>query len=309
MDFEEFLWAIKLPEELIWMTQNNFEQKSPVTEGIHELLLRFFYTYIVVGGMPEAVSEYVKTKDMARVEIPQKGILDLYRSDISKSVSSRMSLKVRQIFDSIPSQLDDKSRRFRMNAIGKGRQFRELEESFFWLVEAGTALPCYNTVVPVTPLRMNEKRNLFKLFQSDTGLLCAASLREDTQILLLLGNLQISSGSILENVFAQELRSKGLDLYYYGTKKIGELDFVVQNGKAVDVLEIKHGADYRKHSALDRALQVQDWPFRQKIVFCKSNVFEEHGILYLPFYMIMFCARKEEKKLIWDPLSPNFNDT
>lgn len=131
MDFEEFLWAIKLPEELIWMTQNNFEQKSPVTEGIHELLLRFFYTYIVVGGMPEAVSEYVKTKDMARVEIPQKGILDLYRSDISKSVSSRMSLKVRQIFDSIPSQLDDKSRRFRMNAIGKGRQFRELEESFF----------------------------------------------------------------------------------------------------------------------------------------------------------------------------------
>ena len=307
LDFEEFLWAMDFPEESIRQIQKNYRQKSPVLEGIHELLLRYFNTYIVVGGMPEVVSEYVKTKDITRVKTRQKAILDLYRNDISKFVSGLMSLKVRQIFDSIPAQLDDKSRRFRMNAIGKGRQFRDLEDSFLWLEEAGIALPCYNTAAPVTPLRMNEKRNLFKLFMNDTGLLCAASLGEDIPIQLLMGNLQINSGSILENAFAQALKSKGLDLYYFDSKKIGELDFVVQNGSTVDVLEIKSGADYTKHAALDRALQVQDWPFRQKIVFCKSNVFEEDGILYLPYYMILFYAQKEEKKLIWDPLQPNFN--
>lgn len=308
LDFEEFLWAMQLPDETLLLLKDCFENRKTVSVGIHEVMLRLFYTYIVVGGMPEVVQTYVNTKDINEVIARQGSILDLYRNDISKFVSGLMSLKVRQIFDSIPAQLDDKKRRFRMNALGKNRQFRELEDSFLWLEEAGVALPCYNTSAPVTPLRLNEKRSLFKLYMNDCGLLCAASLG-DIQTDLLMGDVQINSGSILENVFAQAIASKGMDLYYYDSKKIGELDFVVQNGKDVDILEIKSGSDYKKHPALTKALKVEGWVFRQKIVFCKGNVREEDGILYLPFYMILFYACKEARHLMWDPLSTDFHDS
>lgn len=306
LDFEEFLWGIGFPDESIEELKNCFLNKRPVQEGIHELMLRYFYTYIVVGGMPEVVQSYVLTKDLEQVAVRQKSILDLYRNDVSKFACGLMGLKVRQILDSIPSQLDDKNRRFRLNALGKNRQYRDLEDSFLWLKEAEIALPCYNTTAPVTPLRQNEKRNLFKLFMNDCGLLCESSLG-DIQIELLMGNVQINAGSILENVFAQAIVAKGFDLYYYDSKKIGELDFVVQNNSAVDVLEIKSGSDYKKHSALDRALRVEDWNFGQKIVFCKGNLEQDGDILYLPYYMIMFYAQQKKKQRIWDPLRPDLN--
>ncbi|WP_297566000.1 ATP-binding protein [uncultured Faecalibaculum sp.] len=306
MDFEEFLWALNYPLESIQYLKDCFLHRQSVGEAVHDRMLRLFETYIVVGGMPEAVQTYVRTRDITETVYIQKQILTLYRQDISKYAQGLMSLKIRQIFDSIPSQLDDKNRRFRLNALGKGAQMRNLENAFLWLEEAGVALPCYNTSAPVTPLRLNEKRNLFKLFMNDTGLLCAASLG-NIQFALLQGELDINSGSILENAFAQALASKGLDLFYYDSKTIGELDFVIQNERYIDVLEIKSGNDYRKHRALDKALQVSDWNFHEKIVFCKADVQEEDDILYLPFYMIMFYALKDQQHLIWDPLAPDFN--
>lgn len=306
LDFEEFLWALNYPAESIRYIKECFEKQESVGSAAHERMLRLFDTYMVVGGMPEAVQTYVSTKDITETVRIQKQILDLYRQDISKYAQGLMSLKIRQIFDSIPSQLDDKNRRFMLSRLGKGQQMRGLESSFLWLEEAGVALPCYNTSAPVSPLRLNEKRNLFKLFLNDTGLLTAMSLG-DIQFELLQGELDINSGSILENVFAQALASKGLDLFYYDSKSTGELDFVVQNGKDIDILEIKSGKDYKKHRALDKALQVKDWQFQRKIVFCKSDVKAEGEILYLPFYMIMFYALKEQQRLIWDPLVPDFN--
>lgn len=306
LDFEEFLWALDYPAESIRYIKECFEKQESVGSAAHERMLRLFDTYMVVGGMPEAVQTYVSTKDITETVRIQKQILDLYRQDISKYARGLMSLKIRQIFDSIPSQLDDKNRRFMLSRLGKGQQMRGLESSFLWLEEAGVALPCYNTSAPVSPLRLNEKRNLFKLFLNDTGLLTAMSLG-DIQFELLQGELDINSGSILENVFAQALASKGLDLFYYDSKSTGELDFVVQNGKDIDILEIKSGKDYKKHRALDKALQVKDWQFQRKIVFCKSDVKAEGEILYLPFYMIMFYALKEQQLLIWDPLVPDFN--
>ncbi len=306
LDFEEFLWALDYPAESIRYIKECFKKQKSVGSAAHERMLRLFDTYIVVGGMPEAVQTYVSTKDITETVRIQKQILDLYRQDISKYAQGLMSLKIRQIFDSIPSQLDDKNRRFMLSRLGKGQQMRGLESSFLWLEEAGVALPCYNTSAPVSPLRLNEKRNLFTLFLNDTGLLTAMSLG-DIQFELLQGELDINSGSILENVFAQALASKGLDLFYYDSKSTGELDFVVQNGKDIDILEIKSGKDYKKHRALDKALQVKDWQFQRKIVFCKSDVKAEGEILYLPFYMIMFYALKEQQRLIWDPLVPDFN--
>lgn len=308
MDFEEFLWALNYPEESIEYLRDCYETHTPVGDAAHKMLMSLFQTYIVVGGMPEVVQTYVKTKDISEVIERQKTILSLYRNDISKYSTGLMSLKIKQIFDAIPSQLDEKNRRFIMSALGKGKQLRELENAFLWLEEAGVALPCYNTSAPVAPLALNAKRNLFKLFLNDTGLLCAQCF-DDLQIALLQGDLSVNSGSILENVFAQALKAKGFKLYYYDSKRIGELDFVVQNGSKIDVLEIKSGRDYHKHSALTKALGIQEWSFDQKIVFCPGNIDKENGVLYMPLYMIMFYLQHQSKHIVWDPFSRMTDNT
>ena len=176
----------------------------------------------------------------------------------------------------------------------KGRMNR-YENAFLWLSDAGVALSSYNVNEPQPPLQLNEKRSLFKLFMGDTGLLCAACM-ENIQFEILKGNLDVNMGSILENVFAQSIKSKGFHLNYFESKKYGELDFVVQNGMKVDLLEIKSGNDYKKHSALSKVSAVENWKFGRKIVFCKGNVQKENGIEYLPWYMVMFYETEQQPK-------------
>ena len=175
-----------------------------------------------------------------------------------------------------------------------GRQQR-YADSFQWLADAGVALPCYNVTEPQPPLRLNEKHNLFKLFQGDTGLLCAACM-ENVQFALLHGDLQINMGSILENVVAQELKAHGFQLNYYDGKKTREIDFVLQNGMQVDLLEVKSGKDFKRHSALDRMRRVEGWKFGQATVLCKGNVDVENGVRYLPWYMTLFLGPYQPPK-------------
>ena len=151
------------------------------------------------------------------------------------------------------------------------------------------ALPCYNVEEPQPPLSLNEKRNLFKLFMGDTGLLCAACM-ENVQFGILNGELQINMGSILENMIAQQLKSNGFHLNYYDGKKTGEIDFVVQNGMGIDLVEVKSGNDFKVHSALNRIRKVEGWKFDHATVFCKGNVETDGDVQYYPWYMIMFMT-------------------
>ena len=174
------------------------------------------------------------------------------------------------------------------------------EDSFNWLADAGVALPCYNVTEPQAPLQLSEKRNLFKLYMNDVGLLCASCM-ENIQFDLLMGNVEINMGSILENAFAQNLKSNGFELHYYDSKKIGELDFVLQKGLHTELVEIKSGNDFKKHLAMDHAMKVEQWEFEQSIVFSKSNIEKEADVLYLPWYMILFFMQeKEPEKLIYE---------
>lgn len=232
---------------------------------------------------------------MEKVRQSQKAILSLYQDTIEKYTSGMETVHAWKIFASIPAQLSQTNRRFKMNSLGRNMQFRNLENCFLWLEEAGLTLPCFSTSAPVSPLVLNEKRNLFKLFMPDTGLLCAASLGSGQRDVLQ-GDLSVHGGSILENVFAQELKAKGFSPFYYNSKKIGGLDFVVQNGKEVDILKINSGKDCRKHSALNQALSVSEWKFGQTIVFCNADVSEE-DVLHLPVYMIMFYGEAERNPL------------
>ncbi|MBQ2921917.1 MAG: ATP-binding protein [Tyzzerella sp.] len=287
MDFEEYLWANGVQESTIQYLEECFRKREKVTESVHNTLTKLFLSYIVVGGMPQVVQTYVDTHDIGKVVANQNEILELYRLDIAKYAKGNDKIKIKSIYDSIPSQLNDKNRRFILKSIDEhGRQNR-YENSFEWLADAGVALPCFNVTEPQPPLQLNEKHNLFKLFMGDTGLLCAACM-ENIQFEVLQGNLEVNLGSILENIMAQAIKGNGYDLHYYDSKKIGEIDFVIQNGTKVDVLEIKSGNDFKKHPAINKITEIPSWNFEQVLVFCKGNVEKDGDVVYLPWYMIMF---------------------
>lgn len=287
MSFEEFIIANGVQESTLEMLDSCCRTESEVSQSVHDTMLKLFYTYIVVGGMPAAVQTYIITHDIGKVVNIQREILELYRLDISKCAEGNDKIKIRAIFDSIPSQLDDKNRRFFLSKVDKNGRQNRYENSFLWLSDAGVALPSYNVTEPQPPLQLNEKRNIFKLFMNDTGLLCAACMK-NIQFDILQGNVAVNMGSILENLFAQAIKCNGFSLNYYESKKYGEIDFVVQNGMMIDLIEIKSGNDYTKHPALDNMMKTDNWSFGEKIVFCKGNIRKQGEILYLPWYMIMF---------------------
>lgn len=287
MNFREFLVANGVQQSTFETLQHCYDNREKVPEVMHETLLKLFATYIVVGGMPDVVRTYVDTHDIGKVVQLQNDILELYRQDIAKYAQGTEKIKIKAIFDSIAAQLDDKNRRFFLNRVDEKGRMNRYENAFLWLSDAGVALPSYNVTEPQSPLQLNEKRNLFKLFMGDTGLLCASCM-ENIQFELLQGNMEVNMGSILENMFAQSLKSNGFSLHYYESKKYGELDFVIQNGMKVDLLEIKSGNDYKKHAALYKVSGVENWKFGKKLVFCKGNIESEGDIEYFPWYMILF---------------------
>ena len=286
MDFEEFCIANGVQEQTIEYLKNCYTNKQAVTDLIHNTMTDLFKYYVIVGGMPDVVKTFINTRDIGKVIAIQKDILAQYRQDISKYTLENKT-RVKNIFDQIPSQLDDKNRRFQLASINENARLREYEDAFLWLKEAGVALPCYNLREPKIPLQINEQSRLFKLFMSDSGLLCAMGL-ENVQFDILQGNMAVNMGAILENVFAQQLKSNGFSLRYLNKRGVGELDFVVQQANQVVAVEIKSGKDYKFHKALDNALKVPSWNLKEGLVFCMGNVEKDNHVVYLPWYMVMF---------------------
>ena len=287
MDLEEFCRAVGVQQETLDHLRACCNGTAILSDSVHATMKKLFQSYIVIGGMPAVVDCYVKTHDIGQVIGKQRELLELYRQDITQYAEGADKIKVRAVFDSIPAQLSDKNRRFFLSSVDPHGRNNRYESSFLWLSNAGVALPCYNVSAPQPPLQLNEKHNLFKLFMGDTGLLCASSM-ENIQFDLLQGKLDINSGSILENVFAQLLRANGYSLYYYDSKRIGEVDFLLQDGRSIDLLEVKSGKDYHIHASLTRMMKTDEWSFRQALVFCGGKPEELDGIRYLPWYMIMF---------------------
>ncbi len=295
MDFEEYLWANGVQPATVDYLRRCFSSGSEVSPAVHETMKKLFYSYIVVGGMPQVVQTFVDTHDIGRVIENQREILEQYRLDISQYAEGSEKIKIRAIFDAIPSQLNEKNRRFYVNSLGKNVRITRYEDSFKWLDDAGVALPCYNVSEPRPPLQLNDKRSLFKLFMNDTGLLCAASM-DNIQLDILNGKVDVNLGSILENAVAQQLHAGGFALHYYDSTRVGEVDFVVQNGTAIDLIEVKSGSDYKKHKALDNIMAVKGWDFKNAYVLCPGNVEICQGVTYLPWYFYIFLGLRELPK-------------
>ena len=295
MDFEEYLWANGVQVSTIAYLKKCFDDKTPVSQSVHNTMKKLFYSYVVVGGMPEVVQTYVDTHDIGRVITNQRDILEQYRLDIAQYAEGNDKIKIRAIFDSIPTQLNEKNRRFYVNYLDKNARLTRYDNSFKWLDDAGVALPCYNVKDPKPPLALNEKHSLFKLFMNDTGLLCAACM-DNIQFEILNGRLEINMGSILEDAIALQLKANGFILRYYDSKRHGEVDFVIQNGMRIDLAEVKSGGDYKKHKALDNVLGVEGWSFGGVYVLCADNIETENGITYLPWYLVMFLRPAQVPK-------------
>ena len=291
LDFEEFAWANGVGTKVIDTLRVSFENKKPVDQFIHERMLSLFELYLIVGGMPAAVSAYLKTKNLRNVAEEQGAILHMYRRDISK-YDEKNRLYLNDIFDLIPSELNEKNKRFILKNLHEKARFDKYYDSFLWLKNAGVALPVNVVDEPKVPLLLSKSQNLFKLFSNDVGLL-AAQYGNEIQLKILQHETTMNFGSIYENVAAQELSTHGYTLYYYNSKKYGELDFVIEmNGKVLPI-EIKSGKDYYRHNAMDNCLGITEYAIEEGYVFCNGNVENKGKVTYYPIYMLMFLQKNE----------------
>ena len=233
-------------------------------------ILELFRLYLVVGGMPAAVNKYLESNNLQEVMTVQQDIIRLYKRDIAQ-YDPNNKLYIEEIFNLIPPELNAKNKRFILKRLNEHAKFERIEASFLWLTNAGVALPVYNVEEPKMPLLLARSRNLFKLFQSDIGLL-ACQYAEGIQLRIIKGDKSINFGSIYENAVAQELVAHDIVPYYYNNKKRGELDFVVELDSKVLPIEVKSGKDYETHRALSNIMDCNEYDLPQAIVFNNDNL-------------------------------------
>ncbi len=298
LDLEEFANALGVGERIFSHLRECFNKQQPVDDFIHKRMLDLVQLYLVVGGMPAVVKKYIETNNLRKVFDLQNDIVRLYRMDIGKYDPTR-KLSIEEIFNLIPSELNAKNKRFILKELNEKSRFAKYENSFLWLTNAGVAIPTYSIEEPALPLLLSKQRNLFKLFLNDVGLL-ASMYAGDIQTQILSNNSDINFGSVYENLVAQELTAHGFsgdghNLYYFNSKKQGELDFVLEvDGKVVPI-EVKSGKDFRRHNALTNVLTSTEYTIDSAIVFCNGNLEAVGKVLYLPIYMLMFFQKKKSR--------------
>ncbi len=291
LDFEEFLIANGLNRNVFLKLNNCFEELKPVDDIVHQRLIDVFHLYLLVGGMPAVVSRYLETNNLRYVVEEQNNIVELYRQDISKYDLDN-KLYIKEIFDLIPSELNNQNKRFILKNLNENLKFNKYENSFLWLKDAGVALPTYCADEPKVPLILSKSRNLFKLFHCDVGLLSSMYMDRNLQIQIINKEKDINFGAIYENAVAQELASKGFDLFYYKNNKLGEIDFLIEKSGRVIPIEVKSGKNYKRHVALDNLL-FTDLDIEKGYILSNGNVEVVGKRIYLPIYMIMFIKRDE----------------
>ena len=296
LDFEEYLLAKRVGENVIDYLRKCFLEKESVDEEIHKIILNHFKEYVLIGGMPQAVSDFINTKNVFTVEQTQTQIIDQYTIDITKYIDEEVKkLRVREIYKAIPSELNSKNKRFMSSHILTKSELNRLNliDEYLWLTNAGIAIPVFNVSAIEPPLAISVERKTLKLFINDIGLLDTMLLATGIRERILNNDKVINYGAPYENVCAQELLAHGFNekLYYYNSKKHGEIDFVIEYNNEVLPIEIKSGkadeANVYNHSALNNALRIYD--IKEAYVFGETNYFKENDRIHqFPIYMISF---------------------
>ncbi|MBR6086924.1 MAG: ATP-binding protein [Prevotella sp.] len=301
LDFEEFLWATGISKEWIENIREHFIHEQSLDESTHNILLKRFQYYLLVGGLPEAINNYLADRNMVRVRQTHRDIHNLYRIDASQYDEGH-KLKIRKIYDLIPSNLENKKKRIvYKNIEGKaGKTFADYADEFEYLTNSGVALEVSAISNPCFPLAESDQKKLVKLYLNDVGLLTNL-LYELNVNAVLQDNKSINLGTVYESVVAQELAAHGFKLHYYDNKKKGEVDFLIDNYEELTVLpiEIKSGKDYTEHSALTNFLKTPDYGINRAIVFSNEReIFVKKGVTYLPIYYCMFLQNEHSEESV-----------
>ena len=299
LDFEEFLWANGYGEAAIENVYNRFCKKQSLTEEEHNHLLDLFTRYLLVGGLPDVVNEYLASHNIINVRTIQNAIAQMYESDASQyEEHASKKLWVRRIYSMIVSQMENKKKRIQVQNIQdkKGDRFVRYADEFEYLLSSAISLGVNAIANPRFPLSESLHKNLIKLYLNDVGLLTARLF--DTNIQPILQHQRsINLGAVYESVVAQELSAHGYQLFYYDNRQKGEVDFLIDDYMFSSVLpiEVKSGRDYTIHSALNNMVDNKDYGIHQGVVFSNErNVNVENKILYLPIYYIMFISRERD---------------
>lgn len=292
LDFEEFCIANGVSKNTIDYLEKQFNSLLPIDDIVHKQMINLFNLYTIVGGFPEVVAKFIETFNLQDVYYLHESIDKLYKLDISKYTQEK-TLLVKDIYSLIPSELNNPNKRFILKNLNEKGRFYQYEDSFVWLLNSNIGLFTYNVDNPIYPLLASKERTLFKLFLCDTGLLCHY-LYSDNVVRILNNDINVNYGSIYENVVAQELKSHNYNLFYYNSKKNGEVDFIIENGTEVLPIEVKSGKDYKRHVALENLLNNISYNINKAYTLCQGNIESINNRIYLPIYMIMFFKSKKD---------------
>lgn len=290
LSFKEFIEAAGVKESTIEHIENCFKSKDKVNEVIHKSMMNLFNTYLVVGGMPSVVNEFLKSKNLVNIVEESKSIINAYKLDFSQYEKEDKKLKIISIYDNIPSQLNKQNLRFSFVYLNKELKFDRYENSFLWLKEAGVAYPIYNVTNIESPLVMSKEKNTFKLFLSDVGLLTSSYPVSVQKDIIAESESSYNLGALYENFVCSELIQNGLTPYYFKNSKIGEIDFLVEIDSELVALEIKSGKDFTLHKALNNLHREK--PNVKRFVLYKGNTLID-DVIYYPIYMIGLLKNSE----------------
>ena len=303
-DFEEFLWAIG-DTTLMPAIRKMFESKKPLGQLLHRKAMNIFRQYMLVGGMPQAVNTFIETKDFNKVDKQKRLILDLYKEDIAKNAGN-YSIKIRNVFDQIPSQLQKHEKKFKLSSVEEGAKFRDYDDAILWLNDSMIVNNAFNTTEPTIGLKMNTKLTSMKCYMGDTGLLISHTfdakgiMSEEIYKKILFDKLEFNEGMFMENIVAQLLVASNNNLYFYSNSSRNnsenrmEIDFLIQKSKItnrhnISPIEVKSGKNYTTISLkkfIKKYASFLDMPY-----IIHTNDFEiKDGITYLPVYMTQLLS-------------------
>ena len=299
MDFEEFLWAMG-NDTLMDFIRECYKNKRPLGQALHRKAMDYFKEYLIVGGMPQAILEYRTSRDFEKTDKIKRNILNLYREDIRK-YSDDLNLKVEQIFDTIPSQLQKHEKKFNISSLDENARYRNFEGAFYWLSDACLINIAHNTTEPNIGLGQRIDSNSLKCYLFDTGLLLSmtfnekAIINEEIYKKILFDKLAFNEGMILENVVSQMLVASGRKLYFFSrndrnnSTETMEIDFLISSNKVTSKhniipIEVKSGERYTYSSILKLNKKYKEY-LEEPIIIHTKDLKEEDGILYIPVYM------------------------
>ena len=300
MDFEEYLWAIG-DDVTYTAIKSAFEKRKSLGDAVHRKIMKVFRTYMAVGGMPQAVDAYVNGKTFAQIDFVKRNILQLYEEDLVKYDTDNRE-KASVIYKTIPEQLENKNSHFKFSLVNKNARYQNYVDAVSFIAESMIGNECINVTKPEVALELFSDRSNFKLYMGDTGLLVTRIMKnrdetdENLYKALIIDDLGINQGMILENVVAQMLKASGHELYFHEylykpegneKEKKYEIDFITVKKKKICPIEVK-SSNYKSHKSFDYLLKKYQLKMEDRYIIYTKDLKYEDGITYIPVYMTPF---------------------